>query len=393
MKETPKEPDALDTEVSFGAFAFGGATANFALIGAVSSVYGPLLMSFSDTFHISLPRAGEVLSVHFVGALFGVLLAWIGVKRFTGRFVLSAAMIVLAVGTFGAALSHVWGLFLCSVFLVGLGFGNLDFALNTLLARTAFVGRAFRLSLANGGYGVGAVIGPLLVIALRPHNFHLLFASFAISSLILSTLTRGVHAPPLRAEVMQSQVNKMKKERRPILLTFIAAFILYVAVETASSGWMATQLHGEGYSQSVASLITAGFWIGLAIGRFAGGPLYHHFSDRLLVLGGLTLIIGLSLIALSGTMAPYAYPAMGLVAASIFPMGLIWYTMLCPHDSDGLAMMILFMMAGGVIGPGAESLMVSLVGIHVVPLVVAFFALCDLAVFASARRFQPLRVE
>ena len=393
MNRASKVPESLDTEVSFGALAFGGSAANFALIGAVSSIYGPLLVSFSDTFHISLPRAGEVLSVHFVGALFGVLLAWIGVKRFTGRIVLSCAMIVLAAGAFGAALSNVWGLFLGFVFLIGLGFGNLDFTLNTLLARTAFVGRARRLSLANGGYGIGAVIGPLLVIALRPHNFHLLLASFAVSSLVLSTLTRGVHAPPLRAEARQLELNKMKKERRPILLTFVAAYILYVAVETAASGWMATQLHGEGYSQSVASLVTAGFWIGLAIGRFAGGPLYHRLSDRQLVLGGLVLTIGLSLCALSGTLAPYAYPVMGLVVASIFPMGLIWYTMLCPHDGDGLAIMLLFMMAGGVIGPGAESVMVSLVGIHVVPLVVAFFALCDLAVFASARHFQPLHVE
>ena len=391
MNRASKVPEPLDTEVSFGALAFGGAAANFALIGAISSIYGPLLVSFSDTFHISLPRAGEVLSVHFIGALFGVPLAWIGVKRFTGRIVLSCAMIVLAAGAFGAALSNAWGLFLGFVFLIGLGFGNLDFTLNTLLARTAFVGRARRLSLANGGYGIGAVIGPLMVIALRPHNFHLLLASFAVSSLVLSTLTRGVHAPPLRAEARQLELNKMKMERRPILLTFVAAYILYVAVETAASGWMATQLHSEGYSQSVASLVTAGFWVGLAMGRFAGGPLYHRLSDRQLVLGGLVLTVGLSLCALSGNLAPYAYPVMGLVVASIFPMGLIWYTVLCPHDGDGLAIVLLFMMAGGVIGPGAESLMVSLLGIHVVPLVIAAFVLLDLAVFASALRFRPLR--
>jgi hypothetical protein len=71
-------------------------------------------------------------------------------------------------------------------------------------------------------------------------------------------------------------------------------------------------------------------------------------------------------------------------------MGLIWYTVLCPHDSDGLALMILFMMAGGVIGPGAESLLVSAFSVHVVPLVIAAFALADLAVFASALRFKPL---
>ena len=44
------------------------------------------------------------------------------------------------------------------------------------------------------------------------------------------------------------------------LITFIVAYVLYVAIETSSSGWMATELHGVGYSQSVGSLVTAGFW-------------------------------------------------------------------------------------------------------------------------------------
>jgi hypothetical protein len=48
------------------------------------------------------------------------------------------------------------------------------------------------------------------------------------------------------------------------------------------------------------------------------------------------------------------------------------------------------MMFGGVVGPGAESLMVSLFGIHAVPLVIASFAVLDVAVFASALRYKPL---
>jgi hypothetical protein len=71
-------------------------------------------------------------------------------------------------------------------------------------------------------------------------------------------------------------------------------------------------------------------------------------------------------------------------------MGLLWYTELCPSDSDGIALMILFMMAGGILGPGLESLMVSDFGVRVVPIVVASLALADFAVFASALRFKSL---
>jgi fucose permease len=185
-------------------------------------------------------------------------------------------------------------------------------------------------------------------------------------------------------------VTAVRSQRRPILITFIAAYILYIAVESSSSGWMAAQLHGVGYSGPTANIVTAGFWAGLAIGRVVGTPLHNRSSDRVLVLGGLGLALVISCCAFSSVLAPYAYPVLGLVLASVFPMGLIWYTVLCPHDNDGLALMILFMMAGGVIGPGAESLMVSAFSVHVVPLVIAAFALADMAVFASALRFKPL---
>ena len=383
-------PEALATEVSFRRVAFGGATTIFILIGATSSLYGPLLISFSHRFHLSLPTAGAVISVNFIGALFGVLLGWLGVKRIPGGLVLSAALWLMAAGAIGAAFSHHWEMFLACVFAVGLGFGGLDFSLNTLLARTAVKGRVFRLSIANAGYGVGAVIGPLLIIAVRPDNFPVLFGGIAAVALILSTLNRGVHAPPLRAEENQRRMTMMKSQRRPILFTFIVAYVLYVAVETSSSGWMAAQLHGAGYSESMGSLVTAGFWAGLAIGRILGTPLFHRSSDKILVLGGLGLAIILSCCAFSNLLAPYTYPLMGLVIASVFPMGLIWYTVLCPHDSDGLALMILFMMVGGVIGPGVESLMVSVFSTRIVPLVIAALALLDLAVFTSALRFRPL---
>jgi FHS family glucose/mannose:H+ symporter-like MFS transporter len=282
--------------------------------------------------------------------------------------------------------------FLMSVFLIGLGFGALDIGLNILLARTAPQGRAHRLSISNAGYGVGAVICPLVIIALNPNNFRILFAAIAVIALVLTTLNGGLHAPPLHTEPLQIEITKMKAQRRPILLTFVAAYVLYVALETSSAGWMATQLHGVGYSESSGSLVTAGFWSGVAIGRMFGGPLYHRLSEKKLVLGGLVLAVVICAVAYSDALAPYAYPLLGLIIASIFPMGLIWYTKLCPHDSDGLSLLILFMMVGGVAGPGAISLLVSQFGVHVVPLTLATIAALDLAVFLSAVRFRPVVV-
>jgi fucose permease len=362
-------------------------------MGAASSLFGPLLENFTHRFHVSLPSAGAALSVYFVGATLGVLPGWLGLKRLKGRVVLTISLTVTAVGSAGAALSHQWALFLASVFLIGLGFGALDIGLNTLIARTAVKGRAHRLSIGNAGFGVGAVICPLVIILLSPRNFPILFGGLAVLALLLSTTNGGVHAPPLRANSYQNEIAKMKSQRRPILLTFIVAMILYVSIETGTSGWMATEIHGVGYSQSVGSLVTAGFWTGLAAGRLLGGPLYHWLSDKKLVLGGLVLAVAFSLLALSDPIAPYAFPLLGLIIASIFPMGLIWYTTLCPHDSDGLSLLILFMMIGGVAGPGIISLLVSHFGVRVVPISIATFAVLCLGVFLSALRFRPLIVS
>jgi fucose permease len=391
--EPSRPPSASATEVSFTPFAFASTTGVFILLGAVTSLFGPLLESFTHHFHISLATAGAALSVYFVGATVGVLPGWLGLRRLEGRRVLTFALVSVALGAAGATFSHSWPLFLASVFVIGLGFGALDIALNTLLARTALEGRAHRLSIGNAGYGVGAVICPLVIIGLGPMHFTTLFGGLCVLAVVLSTTNRGVHAPPLHAEELQHEITMMKKQRRPILFTFAIAYVIYVAVETTSSGWMATDLHGVGYSQSIGSLVTAGFWCGIAAGRLAGGPLYQWLSEKKLVLGGLAAAIALCGLAAIDPVAPIAYPLLGLIISSIFPMGLIWYTKLLPHDSDGLSVLILVMMIGGAAGPGLVSLLVSHFGVRVVPFTLAGYAALDLATFFSALRFRPVIVS
>ena len=379
---------APQNEVVIQPLAFANMTTMFILIGAIASLYGPLLIRFSDKFQISLPAAGVVISVHFVGALFGVPIGWLGVKRVAGKVAIVASLLALALGVAGVATADSWTLLLVSVFFVGFGFGALDFTVNTLLARTAIKRRPHRLSLANAGYAIGAVVGPFLVIILHPHNYPILFGAMAVIAVLLTFNNRGIIAPPVRVEHHEHREVMGRTQRRAILLTFIVAYILYVACESSASGWIASHLNRVGYTASIGSVITAGFWLGLAAGRVIGGPLHKRFSHKLLVLAGLSLAIVISASALSDGLAPYAYPILGVVLASVYPMGLIWYTLLCPDDGNGLALIILCMMSGGIFGPAAQSVMVAHFGIHAVPIVIASFAMLALAAFGSALRFS-----
>jgi len=315
----------------------------------ISSLFGPLLVTLAHRFHLSIAAAGVVLSVYFIGAFFGVPIGWFAMRRFTGAAVLSATLLITALGAGGAALSTNWAAFLASVFLLGLGFGGVDFSLISLLVRTKTSGRGRRLSVTNAGYGLGAVIGPLLVVLVRPHNYRVLYIAIAISVIVLTSGNRGLIAPPLSVEHRRSDFVVNRTKRRSILGTFIVAYIFYVATETTTAGWIATHLHRIGYSASLGSVITAGFWLGLAIGRVLAGPLGRRHADHRLVLGGLASAVVFCLIALVTGAAPYVYPFVGLSIALVYPMGLVWYSSLCPHDDDGVALLILCMMAGGVI--------------------------------------------
>ena len=384
-------PETELADVTFRPLAMASATTVLVVFGTLSSLFGPLLVTFAQRFHISLPDAGVVLSVYFVGAFCGVPIGWYTIKHLTGNVVLTITLLTMAVGACGAALSPNWYGFLASIYVMGVGFGGVDFSLITLLVRTRLDGRARRLSVSNAGYGLGAVIGPVLIVLVHPNNYRYLLGAIALSAVVLTFGNSGIIAPPMRTAPRRDTLEVSAPRRRRILGTFIAAFILYVATETTTAGWIAPQLHRGGFSASLASAITAGFWLGLAIGRVLAGPVGRRHSDRRLVLGGLACAAALCAGAYATGAAPYLYPLVGFTLALVYPMGLIWYTALIPHDGDGVALLILCMMAGGVIGPAIESVMVSSFGIRVVPLVLSGFALACLGVFSSALRFSLSR--
>ncbi|HSN01893.1 MAG TPA: MFS transporter [Acidimicrobiales bacterium] len=384
-----QSPPAIESPTTVVMTRSGVATtaASFVLIGASASLLGPLLITFGQRFHLTPAVAGRILSVFFAGALLGVVPGWLGGRRLAGGRVLSVALLVIALGGAGASIASRWNLLLASVFILGLGFGAVTITVNTLLARTPEVGRAFRLSVANAAYGVGAIITPLVLAAIKPRHYPGVFATIAALSGLLAVTTGGVHAPPHHGETRERPIADATRRRR-ILATFIVAYVFYEALESSSSGWMASQLHGAGYSDHVAIVVTAGFWIGMTVTRALGGVLHRRFSAAAIVLASLALAIVAGLAISSSTVAPIGYPVLGMILASVFPMGLMWFSLVAPHDSDGMSLLILFNMAGGILGPGAVDLLVAHQGVRVVPFAIAALACIDLVIFASLRRFR-----
>ena len=387
MELNPREPVRSSTEVDFRRWSFGATAGVFTLSGLVGALFGPLLVPFSHHFHVSLSSAGESLSVYFFGAVLGVVPGWQGLRKSSGRRVLTSALITLALGLLLSSFATSWWWFLAGVGLIGLAFGVLDISLNSLLSRSAPVGRTKRLSIGNAGYGLGSVLAPLILILVHPNNFGGVFVGLGIVALTFAVGLRGLHAPAQGDDPLQVEA-KSRVDRRRIMWTFTFAFAVYVCLETSASGWMAAQVEGWHYSTTVGSWVTAGFWTGMSISRASGTWLHRRLGTAPLLLGCLVGALGDIGLSAVRPLALVTYPILGIFLGSVFPMGIIWYTELSPHDADGIGSLMLATMVGGTLGPALVSASVSRISVQVVPALLALYGVTALALFWSARRFR-----
>lgn len=392
MENQPSDA-AAHNQVVFGSRAFKGAVSSYILMGVSVSMLGPLLDTFAAKFHVGLGEVGIVLSLFAIGGLAGNIVSWWGLNVAHGRLVVQVSVLTIALGCIGIALSPTWILLLVSVTLYGAGFSAMNIGLNTLMTRTALDVRGRQLSIGNASYGVGAVIGPVLIALLTTHRYHLAYLLVLPLALAALLLVRPLHALPLKGLETSKRVVIDPTHRKPILLTFIAIYNCYLLLESSTSGWLATVVHHDGHSSSFASLITGGFWGGLGLGRYLAGKMHPRVSASQILLTGVGLCIFVAPLALVSALAPYVFPLVGFVISSTFTMGLVWYSELVPHDSNGISAIILCMVPGTTLGPWLTGQLVAHYGVHAVPITIASEALLLLCVASTARRFRPISVS
>ena len=348
-------------------------------MGLVVSGYGPLLEHLTRRFGVSLPVAGSTISVQFAGALAGVLLAMRAFERLAARVTVTASCAIAALGLTGVATAFTWPLFLGSVFVFGLGFGGLDLGLNQVVAYSSGRRRAALLNALNSAYPAGAVIGPVLVAALAAAHFAALFLLVAAAFLVVAPgILRISGRLPVAAE----------PDRRPggLVVVFVVAFVLYVAVEVGTGGWMTSHLESTGLASGNAATLTSAFWLALVTGRLLITLVPAKVGEATIVLAAsaaATVTLGLASI---GAVAPIAYVAAGLAMAPIFPTGIVWLAKMQPGDSRATAWLYPAASVGGVVGPGAIGIVIAQAGVGWAPAVLAVVAAAMYGAFMAASR-------
>lgn len=320
-------PRAL-SEYGRGALLATGFLA-FLAIGAVQALYGPAFETFQARFGIDAQTVSWIVSAHFLGSFTTIALSGLLIARFGYRRPLVAANLALALGAFAIALSPTWPLTLLGALLVGLGFGVVDIGTNLLFARSFGVRGAPALNLLNALFGVGAVMGPLLILFFLP-SVAWPFAILGVVALSVAGLALRLRDPPPPDTGERLRISFSR------VIGFVLFYFIYVAAEVGVASWEPKQLTPR-FGEEWAALYVSIYWGAITVGRFIAAPLSARLRPRRLVLGASALAFAAALFTYQPALAPYAYALVGLAFAPIFPTGLIWLQETFPQRAEQIA--------------------------------------------------------
>jgi FHS family glucose/mannose:H+ symporter-like MFS transporter len=290
----------------------------FLLAGLGTVLLGPLLPALAHTWSLTDAESGRLLAAKFVGAFVG----GVSVPRRLRLGILGGMLLCcLGFGAFAVSPGFVSGAF--SLFVSGLGLGQIIASTNILAGRRYRSHTGSALASLNFFWSLGAVIcGIIAAIVLPRFGYRDPLLTFA--GLFLFTGLGGLLGQH-RGIDPEASAEAISPTRlpRPILLHFSLLLFLYGGLETCMTGWLTTytlrfsdvRLLG---GQSAIVLL----WSALTAGRVVASAALRFYSERTVQRGGLALS-AICIAALVGTRhGPYLSVdclLLGLALAPFFP--------------------------------------------------------------------------
>ncbi len=315
----------------------------FTLFGASMTVIGATLPKIFSDFRWSYAIAGTVLAASSVGYFLSTYLAGILLAAWGLRLTLSAGLLLVSIGLSLFAASPAPLLNILLYFLVGVGQGSIELAVDWSTLRMEGPGGGRAMNLMHGAFSIGAFAGPLIIALLISASLPWTMIYRGVSVLFFLVLI-SVQFLPLK-ELGRDRGHAPGHTRRDLFrhpaywLGFIALFV-YVGVELGISNWIAEYFVTVfGTSVPTGSLMVSLFWAGLLAGRF-GVPLFLRAKARgkmlfsmstlmataiiLLALSGFwgheaAVVIAGVLVVLAGFGCSIIYPTVMSMVGDIFP--------------------------------------------------------------------------
>lgn len=294
--------------------------------GVLAALPGASLPQLAWNTHVSLQVIGSMFTFSAGGILVGSMLAGALIGPIQSHYLLAAGLLFLAAGSLGLALTSSFPFLLAAQTLKGSGFGFIDISLNSIATLSFAEHLSEKLNTIHGMYGLGALLGPLLLaIALQLFNSmplaYLVGAGIAAVTIAI-ILGQPAPAQPDREQHDRSasaarRAEARKALRQGLLWLLVLQIGLYAGAEVGFGNWIVTVVSkSAGITLILAAPVATAFYIGLTAGRLVGGQALRQgwlTEKRLLYIA----LLGGSICGAIGALFPaqtlIVYPVSALV--------------------------------------------------------------------------------
>jgi fucose permease len=242
--------------------------------------------------------------------------------------------IILGLGVYGVAsllffASATFEVYVLLLFVSGLAIGVFKTAALALIGdiSSSTEDHTRKMNAVEGFFGVGAIVGPAMVVALDENGFSwrylYLFAASLCAVMIVAAFATSYPKGRLHQK-KASMGGAFSLLANRYALGFSFAIAMYVASEVAVFVWLPTFLEGvekTGVAGFFAAYAVMIFFVLRAGGRFMGVFILRHFDWKLVMLAFTGLIFACFLLSAIGgrDVALFLLPLSGLFMSMIYP--------------------------------------------------------------------------
>lgn len=269
------------------------------------------------------------------------------------------------------------------------------------------------LGLMHGSYGLGGILGPLIVTSIVTrvgpeawHEFYYLTISLALAVAVFfawsfagyeseseTTAAEGSQQPQSQTQTqtetasssgvgVKAQLAAMARALRSRVVILGSIFIFsYQGGEVSISGWVISFLiTARGGDPATVGNVTSGFWGGITLGRLALSPLGARIGERRFVY---CITVGAAVFELLVWLVPnivgeaVSLAVVGLLLGPVYPCATTVLTRGLSRTErlSGIGVVSAFGSTGGAVAPFLTGLLAQLVGTYVLhPIAISLFA-------------------
>ena len=368
----------------------------FVSLGLPDSLLGSAWPSMRQAFGVPSSYAGfvsmTICLMTIISALSGPRL----IRRFRTGWIVVVSILLTVAGLLGfSASGRYWTLFLCAI-PYGLGAGAIDAALNHYVANHY---SSAVMNFLHCFYGLGAVISPnIMALALRHACWnegyrwtaYLQLGILAVCVLSLPLWKSGDAAE----EREQESTGIVQTLRVPGVVPTLIAFFAYCAGEQTGFLWTSSYFAGTRPEMSGELVAAFGSLVfgGLMLGRMLSGFVSERLGDRRLIAVGIAAeLAGIVLVALP--LRGYVVAAVGFLLVGT-GMGPIYPSIqhMAPvnfgkrYSAAVIGLQMASAYVGSMLMPTVFGVLQQAVGIWIMPLYLAAFAVINIALLKLAYR-------